>query len=295
MRVALTGSTGYLGSHLCLQLAALGHSIRGLARPASNRSLLDQLSAEVVVGDMVDDASLRALVEDADTVIHNACSWEALRDGPEHNRVVNVDPSLRLLERARQAGVRQYLYVSSISVYGPVVLGRHLDETHPVYPDSLYGMTKAMLEDAAQAYHFVYGLNTSSWRPAAVYGIHPLDPRHATWRDLILDVLTGRPVDTAAGTSTVSAEDTAHAIAMAVGREEVAGQLYNLVDCYVYAQQVAEMAREMSGSEAPIRDRVGLAIPRYLVISDRAQALGARLNRGLEGIREHVRRVLMTV
>jgi UDP-glucose 4-epimerase len=291
VRVALTGASGYLGSHLALQLGALGHQVRGLVRPTADAGLLREMGAEVVTGDMADEEARRRLVEGAGALIHNAWSWDAGRD-PQANWEVNVTSSFRLLELARLAGAAQLLFVSSVSVYGPVIEGRPLDETHPAWPDSLYGGSKAAIEDLAMAYWHQYGLNTSSWRPAAVYGIHPRQPQRATWRQLILDVAAGRPFDGDEGTSANSVEDTAHAIALAVGRPEVAGQVYNLVDCYVYLQQVAHMAKELSGSRAAITDRIGDAAPRYVVISDAAKALGARLNRGHAGIREHVAQVL---
>jgi nucleoside-diphosphate-sugar epimerase len=292
MIVALTGASGYLGSHLVQQLHALGHRVRGLARPTSDVSLLQASGADIVIGDMTDYGSLRRLVDGADAVIHNAWNWQANRQGPIANWQVNVTPSFGLLELARQTGIGQFLFVSSCAVYGHILPDRPLDETHPAWPDSLYGAGKAAIEDMAMAYSHQYGLNTSSWRPAVVYGIHPRRPERATWRELIRDVATGKPFDSDAGISVNSVEDTAHAIALAVGRREVAGQLYNLVDCYVYLQQIAQLAKELSGSNARIVDRIGPAKPRYVIVSDHARRLGARLNRGLDGIRAHVARVL---
>jgi nucleoside-diphosphate-sugar epimerase len=295
MIVALTGASGYLGSHLVQQLHALGHQVRGLVRPTSDLSLLHAIGADVIIGDMTDDESLRQCVDGADAVIHNAWNWQASRKDPMANWEVNVTPSFRLLEATRQASVGQFLFVSSCAVYGPMLSDRPLDEMHPAWPDSLYGAGKAAIEDLAMAYFHQYELNTSSWRPAVVYGIHPRRPERATWRELIRDVAAGKPFDSDAGISANSAEDTAHAIAIAVGRREVAGQLYNLVDCYVYLQQVAQLAKELSGSDACIVDRIGPAKPRYVIVSDRAGRLGARLDRGLGGIRAHVARVLDTL
>jgi nucleoside-diphosphate-sugar epimerase len=291
MQVALTGATGFVGSFLTLELQRQGHDITALVRPGSDRRLLEQAGATLVEGSLRDETALRRLVEGAAAVIHAAWDWEA-QHSPEANWEVNLTPSFRLLEQCRLAGGVQMLFVSSVAVYGPVIPGHPLDETHPAWPEELYGGSKAMLEDLLMAYHHQFGMNTSSWRPAAVYGIPPLRPLQASWRDFILAVAAGRPVDTDAGGSVVSADDTAHAIVLGIGNPAVAGRNFNLVDTYLYRQTLAEIVREESGSRAPITDRVGGAPPRYRVLSDAARALGARLDRGLDGIREHVRRVL---
>lgn len=93
--------------------------------------------------------------------------------------------SLGLLEASRQAGVPQFLFVSSVSVYHQVLQDRPLDERHPTWPSTIYGAAKAAVESHLIAYRHTYGMNASAWRPAAVYGIPP-DPRYAQWGELIL-------------------------------------------------------------------------------------------------------------
>ena len=67
---------------------------------------------------------------------------------------------------------RKFLFVSSVAVYHDILQDRKLDENHPTWPQRLrrvQGRDRA----APQEYHFTYGMNTSSWRPAAVYGVDP--------------------------------------------------------------------------------------------------------------------------
>jgi len=64
------------------------------------------------------------------------------------------------------------------------------------------------------------------------------------------------------------------------------------VDCYLYDQRIAEIAKALSGSGAEIVERVGGAPRGHQVVSERARALGVPLNHGLEGVRRHVARVL---
>ena len=67
-----------------------------------------------------------------------------------------------------KAGVGQFLFVSSVAVYHEILPDRKLDENHPTWPSSLYGAYKAAVEPHLKAYHVTYGMNTSSWRPAAI-------------------------------------------------------------------------------------------------------------------------------
>ncbi|GMV36101.1 MAG: epimerase [Fimbriimonadales bacterium] len=292
MKVALTGASGFLGHYLTKELLDRGHQVRALVRESSRRELLSKWGVEMVPGDLHDVASLEALVDGTEVVLHNALEWVNFTESPREAFETNVGRSLDLLEFARKHGRQQFIFVSSIAALGAVAPDIPLSEIHPIWPDTIYGTCKAMVDDACTGYHHVYGMNTSSWRPALVYGVDMLDPKRATWRNLILSVARGEPFSSDEGGSVNSMEDTAHAIVLAVGNPAVAGQQYNVVDCYCYKQQVAQFAKELSGSSAVIEDRIGAAEPRFRVLSDKARALGARLNRGLDGVREHVRRVL---
>src|SRR5206468_11695282 len=85
----ITGATGLVGSHLAEACAARGLGVRALVRPGSNASLLERVGAEVVRGDLADDASLRRAVEGADYVFH--CAAKVGDWGPvEEYRKVNV-------------------------------------------------------------------------------------------------------------------------------------------------------------------------------------------------------------
>jgi UDP-glucose 4-epimerase len=290
--IALTGASGFLGHHFARHLLDQGHAVRGMVRQGSRRGLLEEWGVELREGNLRQPETLEALVDGTDVVLHNALEWFPPKKDPREAFEVNVGGSLDLLEFARRHSKQQFIYVSSISALGAVLPGAPLDENHPIWPEDIYGCCKAMVEDACTAYHHVYGMNTSSWRPALVYGVDLADPKRATWRNVIRSVARGKPFSSDAGGSINSVEDTVHAICLAVGNPEVAGKQYNVADCYCYTQQVAEIAKELSGSAAEIEDRIGAAEPRYRVISDRARALGARLDRGLDGVRAHVSRVL---
>ncbi len=219
-----------------------------------------------------------------------------MREIPALNFERNVLGSLRLLEAARQAEVGQFLFVSSVAVYDTILPGRPLDETHPTWPSSTYGAYKAAIEPHLIAYQRTYGMNTSSWRPAAIYGIDPKIER-SQWHALIKSAREGAPVSTAHGGKITHVQDVADALSLAIGDESVAGQFYNLVDGYMYWQVAAEIAKELSGSNATIEDRKGTG-PKNSFDTAKAVAFFDKhgntvaLRRGVAGVREYVAQML---
>jgi uncharacterized protein YbjT (DUF2867 family) len=72
MRVAVTGATGFVGSHVIRRLTASGHQVRILARRMPITALTPDKPLEVVLGDLDDQAALHRLVGGVDAVIHVA-------------------------------------------------------------------------------------------------------------------------------------------------------------------------------------------------------------------------------
>jgi nucleoside-diphosphate-sugar epimerase len=291
MLVALTGASGFIGSFTARALHARGHIVRALVRASSRRDHIAPHVAEWREGELHDPQALAGLVAGADAVVHNGVDW-SVREIPALNVERNVLGSLRLLEAARQAGVGQFLFVSSVAVYHPILPDRPLDENHPTWPSSTYGAYKAAIEPHLLAYHQSFGMNTSSWRPAAVYGIDPRLER-SQWFKLIKTAIDGGHVSTAQGGKITHVQDVADALALAVGDESTAGQFYNLVDGYMYWQVAAELAKELTGSTAVIDDRKGSG-PRNQFDTRKAVAFFDRhgnataLRRGRAGVREYV-------
>jgi nucleoside-diphosphate-sugar epimerase len=296
MLVALTGASGFVGSHVAEALHRAGHRVRVMVRPQSRRDHIAPFVAEWCVGDQADPHAQTALVAGVDAVIHNSYDWHALELSPLRNFEVNVLGSLVLLDAARQAGTRQFLFVSSVSVYHEILQDRPPDERHPTWPNTIYGAAKAAVESHLIAYHHAFGMNTSAWRPAAVYGIPP-NLRHAQWGELIRAAKLGGTIDTPQGGKITHVRDVADALTLSLGDDSVAGQLYNLVDCYMYWQTAAESAKELSGSSTTIVDRKGSG-PRNQFNTQKAIDFFDRhgnhtaLRRGLGGVREYVRELL---
>jgi nucleoside-diphosphate-sugar epimerase len=296
MLVALTGASGFVGSHTAAALATAGHTVRALVRPSSRRDHIADYVEEWREGDQHDPQALAGLVAGVDVVIHASVDWNARDMGPAPNFNRNVLGSLQLLESARLAGVGQFLFVSSVAVYHDILPGRALDEAHPTWPNSVYGAYKASVEPHLKAYHHLYGMNTSSWRPAAIYGLDPDLPR-SQWYDLVKAAKEGGRIETDTGGKITHVQDVADALTLAIGDDDVAGELYNLVDGYMYWQGAAELAKEIAGTDATIIDRTG---PGPKNTFDTSKAVGffekngnaVALRRGVDGVREYVQVLL---
>jgi nucleoside-diphosphate-sugar epimerase len=298
MLVALTGASGFIGSFTAAALKRRGHAVRALVRESSRRDHIEPHVAEWVVGGQSDSSAVESLVDGADCVIHNSLDWGGGEDHDINNTINNFTASMRILEATRLAGTKQYIFVSSVAALREISdeWNGQITETHPTWPDGHYGGFKAAVEPLLKAYHFHYGMNTSAWRPTAVYGIDPKLQR-SRWYDLVRKVLAGETIDTKDGGKIVYIDDVADALTLAVADESVSGQIFNLVDCYMYHQQAAEFARELTRSGTKIIDRKGPG-PKNQFDCSKAIAFFERhgnhvaLRRGVEGVRQYISALL---
>ncbi len=181
-RVSLvTGAAGFVGSHLVDTLLARGDTVVGIdcftpyyAPDAKRDALVSALAHprfRLVETDLR-EADLVPLLADVDTVFHQAAqpgvrlSWS---DGFSEYASHNVLATQRLLEAARDASIRRFVYASSSSVYGnqaryPTV------ETDLPRPYSPYGVTKLAAEHLCALYAENWGVQTVALRYFTVFG-----------------------------------------------------------------------------------------------------------------------------
>ena len=125
------------------------------------------LGAPLVVGDVADADLVRQVCADHDvsSIVHFAAYknvGESMQNPSKYFRN-NVDGTVRLLDAALAAGVGQFVFSSSCSVYGTPA-GTPVDEQQPIHPESVYADTKAIVERVLHWYGEVHGLRSVSLR-----------------------------------------------------------------------------------------------------------------------------------
>jgi UDP-glucose 4-epimerase len=173
-RVLVTGGAGFIGSELVRQLSARGLIVRVVDNLVNGRrENLDGMpgeSVELVVGDIRDAKLMTSLLREVDLVFHLACL--GVRHSihlPVENHEVNASATLALLNAARSAGTKRFVYVSSSEVYG-TARNAPISEEHPTLPMTVYGASKLAGEAYTRAFWETYRFPTTVVRPFNAYG-----------------------------------------------------------------------------------------------------------------------------
>ncbi len=151
MKVFVTGSDGYIGSRLVQLLASAGHETRGLDTGFYRDGWLYSDPRELSITPFTISKDLRQITEadlqGCEAVVHLAeLSNDPLgQNNPEVTHKINHLGSVALAEKARNVGIRRFVYTSSCSVYGAGA-GDFLDETASTNPQTAYAECKVRVE-----------------------------------------------------------------------------------------------------------------------------------------------------
>jgi nucleoside-diphosphate-sugar epimerase len=175
-RILITGANGFIGHHLCDHLASAGREVTACIRPdATMPSVTRGENLRVVhIPDLADAARWRELLAEVDSVIHLAARVHVMQDRSADPlaefRRVNVVGTSVLAEQAARAGIRRFLYLSSIKVNGEATPnGEFHADDQPGFLDP-YGQSKW---EAEQRLEEIAANSTMEWlvvRPTLVYG-----------------------------------------------------------------------------------------------------------------------------
>src|SRR5258706_8557310 len=142
MLAFVTGTTGFLGSHVARVLAEQGADLRLLVRASSNTKNIDELKADLVTGDLRDPASIAKAASGCDAIFHVAADYRLWVRDPEQMYRSNVEGTRGLIEAARKQGVRRIVYTSSVATMGFSSNGSLADENSPVSLANMIGPYK---------------------------------------------------------------------------------------------------------------------------------------------------------
>ncbi|MBC9909253.1 NAD-dependent epimerase/dehydratase family protein [Chitinophaga varians] len=212
MKIAITGATGYIGSVLTPLLLAQGHQLSIHAR----KTQPPVTGITYVYGSLSDPDFVASFVAGMDAVIHMAAVI-SLSDTPDMAAFeFNTNTTRLLTEAAQQAGVRRFLFVSSITAYEQFPYDAPMDETRP-YTQGMrysYDHSKAMAQEAALACNGPF-LEVIALAPTAVIG--PFDWRPSLIGDAVIRIYRGKiPAIFPGGVDFVDVRQVAQAIVQAL-------------------------------------------------------------------------------
>lgn len=153
--IAVSGSSGFLGTHICKLLKNLGHKV---------------LELDICKGDDLCDATIVDTIERIDVFIHlaNLLYVPDSYVNPAKFYRVNYLTTLNALEICRKYNAR--MIYSSSYIYGPPQY-LPVDEVHPVCPFNPYAQTKVICEKMCEGYNRDFNVKVSILRPFNIYGI----------------------------------------------------------------------------------------------------------------------------
>lgn len=238
-KILVTGSEGFIGSHLVELLVRDGYQITAFVQYNSfdHRGWLDDISADlqnnfqIIFGDVRDSSSVRHAMAGCEAVIHLAAligipySYSA----PESYVDTNIRGTLNVLQAARDLGVTRVIHTSTSEVYGTAQFVP-ITESHPLMGQSPYSATKIAADQLAWSFWSSFGLPVTIVRPFNTYG--PRQSTRAVIPTIITQAASGRREISLGETSTTRdfsfVEDTARAFVNTLTSPRSIGEVVNV-------------------------------------------------------------------
>ncbi|MFG0216189.1 NAD-dependent 4,6-dehydratase LegB [Brevibacillus porteri] len=263
-KILVTGSDGFIGSHLTERLVQEGHDVRAFVNYNSFNSWgwLDHSPQEIVSqveifsGDIRDPHGVKKAMDNCDVVMHLAAliAIPYSYHSPDTYVDTNIKGTLNIMQAARELEVEKVIHTSTSEVYGTAKFVP-ITEEHPLQGQSPYSASKIGADQMALSFYNSFGLPVSIIRPFNTYG-----PRQSA-RAVIPTIIT----QIAAGHKTIKlgslhptrdfnyVKDTVSGfIAMAQSDRSV-GEVINIGSNYeVSIGQTAEFIAELMGQDIEI-------------------------------------------
>jgi len=167
MKVLVSGAAGFVGRALCDQLTVAGHVLVPTVRRTSG------LKDERVLGEIGASTDWQTALEGCDAVVHLAARVHVMDDTTQNSlalyRATNTEGTLNLARQAVEAGVKRFVFISTIKVNGE---GRDTPyrETDAAAPEDAYAISKWEAEQGLQRIAQETGLEVAILRPPLAYG-----------------------------------------------------------------------------------------------------------------------------
>ncbi|MCU1382487.1 MAG: NAD-dependent epimerase/dehydratase [Acidobacteria bacterium] len=227
-RVLITGASGFIGCRLSERLHFDSDwRVKAMIRTPGRAVRLARMPIEFAIGDLASAPNLDKALDGCTAVVHAGIgtSWRR-----SERIATNVDGTRKLVDAALRAGVKRFVHISTISLYGDRVNGVITEETPAQpkkgwdYAESKYAAEQIVLEAAAK------GLPAVILRVAVVYGPHNMTITARPLEHLVKDRLFLADCDTVPS-NTIYVDNLCHGIQLALdGGPEINGQTFLLTD-----------------------------------------------------------------
>lgn len=253
-KVLVTGSEGFIGSHLTEALVSKGYDVKALVQYNSFNSwgFIDTFdknikdAIEVVTGDVRDPNGMRHIIKGVDVIYHLAALIAIPYSyySPDAYVDTNIKGTLNILQAARDFETSKVLVTSTSEVYGTAKYVP-IDENHPFQGQSPYSATKIAADRLAESFYRSFDMPISIVRPFNAFG--PRQSARAVIPTIIMQLLSGKheiklgsltPTrdfnyvkDIANGFIAIAESDKTigEEINIATGREITIGELANMI------------------------------------------------------------------
>lgn len=255
----VTGGSGFVGSHIVRQLVAQGRKVRVMLRKSSSRAALKGLPVEIVFGDVLDPASLRAAMQGCGTVFYSVVDPRFWLTDPTPIFRNNVDGLVNAMDIALELDISRFVFTSSMATLGLNPNGPVTEEIPFNWLDKASAYIRARLEAENRFLDYcrTKGLPGVALCIANTYGpddYQPTPHNHALW-----DTARGKmPVSVDVGQPTVDIRDAAQAALLAETHARI-GERYIIANEYVRNRAFFTMATQMCGKKPPLFLPYGLA------------------------------------
>lgn len=265
MRILLTGSEGFIGSHLTEALLTQGHAVTAfvLYNSFGLHGWLDHLDArpkgslKFFMGDVRDPHGVREAMQGCDAVLHLAAliGIPYSYHSPDTYVDTNIKGTLNILQAARELGVKKVIHTSTSEVYG-TALTVPIREDHPLQGQSPYSATKIGADQLALSFHRSFGLPVTILRPFNTYG--PRQSARAVIPTIITQILQGKK-EISLGSlhptrDLVYVDDTVTGFMLALQASRIAGEVIQLGTGHeISVGNLAETIGRLMGAKIKIR------------------------------------------
>lgn len=252
MRVVVTGTTGFIGSHVAVQLALSGHQVVATSRDPRKVPTLGQVPGITLArGDLSEPSTWTVALQGADALVHVALGWG---DVPVDMLRNDTEASVRLFQAAVDAGVGKIVYTSSTAACGE--MDARNDEERAPKPEDFYGATKAATEAYLRGFAHRFGVRAHIVRPGYVFGEEAVLGGHAQpdtrFRDLVRAIANGDEVRLVRndGTQFLHVRDIAQVYLALLSHDRSPTLHYALARDWTSWERVAALASQVVGKPA---------------------------------------------